>query len=557
MAVDRDPRPQAHSDLTPKMKFNFRSPSSSVVAERMNSDMSMSSEAGGSIRKASEPSMAPIIKRTPSEAANFKPPALPASSIVPPSITKSNPLSVPPVAPKALSSHLPPKPLTQLPSQPQPSSSSTPLAPPPSLPASITSIPIKVPESKIDTTREDSQKIWNHRVATLAKYHHHKTEHRKLDERIRTIESILSSPAYSASSSSVVASKKRRDLDVLKKRFEEEKSKMDAAMNQLVESDSWPVGGGTSSQEEEQRVKKEAEDTRMLVETAKELSERLGKMWELAQASEDGEAKTKRKDKGKGKAKAVDEDAMDVDSNLNAGESSSQRGGSVSEEEARKQHEEMLKKLEELESKVLDLENDLIQHQDYTQEQVVHLLDAESKEYRETKVAAAVSDETAAVLDNVQKMDGEIREIDDTLVDLWTSSKAMDQKIRDLEADTAKANKELMTISHRMSGFEERRERDHQVIEALEAAIQMYKEHHPSPPASPFQPEHILPMIEEPVTNAVRSVMKERGDELRSELEKTLQERDISLYQTVWDRLTVTGRTVQVIMNRLQEPSQS
>ncbi|KAJ8078781.1 hypothetical protein PM082_013064 [Marasmius tenuissimus] len=114
-----------------------------------------------------------------------------------------------------------------------------------------------------------------------------------------------------------------------------------------------------------------------------------------------------------------------------------------------------------------------------------------------------------------------------------------------------------MTILQRMSGLEERRERDHQAIEALEAAIQMYKEHPPSPPASPFQPEHILPMIEEPVTTAVRSVMKERGDELRSELEKTLQERDISLYQTVWDRLMVTGRTVQVIMNRLQEPSPS
>ena len=242
--------------------------------------------------------------------------------------------------------------------------------------------------------------------------------------------------------------KKRSEMDGLRKKLHEEKAKMDAALNQLVESDSWPVGGGASSLEEERRVKKEAEDTKELVETAKELSERLNKMWELAQAREDEEGK--KKNKGKGKAKAEDEDPMDVDSDSNDGPSKKRQGSSEDDSTA-EQYEEMLEKLNQLESTLFDLENEFNQHRDSMHDNIVHLLDSDSKNYRETKEAVAVSDETAAMLDNVSKMDGEIREIDDALVELLTTSREMDQKIKDLQIDSTNVNRELMIVRQFLS----------------------------------------------------------------------------------------------------------
>ncbi|KAL0581734.1 hypothetical protein V5O48_000316 [Marasmius crinis-equi] len=450
------------------------------------------------------------------------------------SLPLQKPLAPPPPPKTAPAALQPPPPPPTPASAPAP----TPLSAPPILPASISAIQIHPPEPKTEPALDNAPQIWNHRVSTIAKLHHHKTEAEKLNDRVHTIENIFSSNRLQRN----IPDKKRRDLESLKQKASEEKRKMVAARDELVKADSWPVGGGPSSDVEAERLRKEAEEMKVLVERAKELSDGLERMYELAKKAEE---KTTGKDKGKGKEKAVenDENAMDVDVDVDSGKQL--------EEQKKAQINEMFQMLDTLEARVMDLENEQASHYNEVRSQLESLVDPASEAYRETVVSAG----TAGTLENVNKMDGEIREVSDTLATLWRNNENTDEQIKKLTEESTQVQDDMRLIIQRFDGFEKQRREDHETIQALEAAIQLYKEHPPSPPASPFQPEAILPMIEEPVTNAVRAEVRQRGNELRSQLEKTLQERDESLYQAVWDTIVTTGRTVQVVASRLQDPS--
>ncbi|KAG7092467.1 hypothetical protein E1B28_008819 [Marasmius oreades] len=508
----------------------FKRPSTSpaTAIERRNSDFSSLSDTNTGVGRSSDASMTSTIRRTSVESSFKVPPA--------PSQHASQP--TPPTQP--------PEKIT-IPFKVTPSASKTPTAPqvsqlPPTLPSLITTGMTKVCEPKAELSREQKQKLWNQRVASLASYHKHKTEYRSLAERIRAVEMIFDSSKIR------LPEKKRRDLEKLKKRFEDEKVMMDKSMSQLVEADSWPVGGGPKSEAEELKLKKEAEEVHILTDRARQLDISLKKMYSLVT------------DEGKEKVDEDEDVQMITDHQEGLSSRPLKRRRKLStigdhtepDRPSMEDLEELENHLGRLDESVLGLEHQHYSKQSEIFDELVNLLDPSNQEYR-----GLLSPEASEMQANVDKMDVEIREVADETAKVLTASHNTDMEITRLNQELVKVQQDFIVMTQRMQEFEKQRENDHREIEALETALQMYKEHPPSPPASPFQPEHVLPMIEEPVTQAVRSAVQERGDALRAELEKTLEDRNEVLYQTVWDKLVITGRTVEVVMSRLQDPNRT
>ncbi|KAF9264672.1 hypothetical protein L218DRAFT_899596 [Marasmius fiardii PR-910] len=523
--------------------------------ERRNVSTSSTSNA---VRMPSEGSTS-IMKR-PSTETTFKPPSAKAPpKVVPPSISKVPPSPfqdsaaaafVPP-SPTAPSAALPPPP-RPAPSVPPPTS--TP-APPPALP-SLSIDTAKPSDSKPETLHGEKQKVWDQRVATLAKYYKHKTEHRKLAERVSAVERIFDSSRMRG-----VPEKKIRDLEKLKRRFDEEKILMDGAMSQLVDSDSWPVGGGPRSEAEELKSKKDAEDMQNLIERAQQLGLNLKKLYGLVT----DEGKEKETDKGKGKEKETVDPDGDVKMTAEQEEGPSsrplkrRRTLSATEDNRVAIDGPTMEELEEFEAKVGYMEDTLSNLENVHNAQksemfdeLTSMLDPSNLGYKDV-----LSPETATMQTTVDTMDSELREVADETARLLNASHDTVREIARLNQESFTLHQDIITLTDQMKEYEKQRLTDHDTIEALTTALQMYNEHPPSPPASPFQREHILPMIEEPVTQAVRVAVQERGNELRAELEKTLETSHELLYQTVWDKLITTGRTVQVVMSRLQDPNQA
>ena len=113
----------------------------------------------------------------------------------------------------------------------------------------------------------------------------------------------------------------------------------------------------------------------------------------------------------------------------------------------------------------------------------------------------------------------------------------------------------ILQLERRFQNYVEEREKDRNAVEALKAALVAHVAHPPSPPRSPRIPtqDYILNFIEEPLLEVVHTNVKPLVDDLRSDVEHMLRNQNTELYETLWEKLSLTLRMVEAISGRIEK----
>ena len=90
-------------------------------------------------------------------------------------------------------------------------------------------------------------------------------------------------------------------------------------------------------------------------------------------------------------------------------------------------------------------------------------------------------------------------------------------------------------------------------IETLKLAVKAYLSRPASPPPTPTipPPAFVLQVLEEPLTQAVRTTVQPLIEELRNDVEKLVKANNSELYSTVWEKLSHPLRVLELIRARV------
>ncbi|KAK7467145.1 hypothetical protein VKT23_004204 [Stygiomarasmius scandens] len=467
----------------------------------------------------------------------------------PPPSTSSSAVSFIPPPPSTFTSTFMP---------PPPSTSSTTiftLPPVPNPPAVLTTRP-KTPVTRAEPSKEEKEQALKRRIELLEKHLTTRTEYTKVDEQIKDIELLTNSSSFPSSSSST-RQKTESKLASLKTKRSELKEKMNSVVNQLVESDCWPVGSwsgsssgpGSMSREENERREKEVLE---LVDLVNKLDKNVKEVHELTKEMlEEREKDEDRRD---------EEDGMDIDNPSGTPRPPKRRRLSSGVEEPLPPSPDQVKELQDalahIEDFLVSVQNNLTAGEEETREILRHYLDQREEEWNnDTTLALASSDISIEQVEKMQKdvdeLGPEVKEVADEVAELIKKVAWNEKKIEELEAEDTKIVEEIQELKERIAKQEELQKSDQREVAALSAALKAYMDTPLSPPASPFDPDSVLPLIEEPVKEIIRDVIKSRLTEHRKALQADLEERDKEMYESVWNKLTITHTMLKSVAKRV------
>ncbi|ESK96984.1 hypothetical protein Moror_6562 [Moniliophthora roreri MCA 2997] len=447
-----------------------------------------------------------------------------------------------------------------------------PALPPPISAAAARNTPSLVPPLGPEPSREERYKLWDTRTKKVAKHSAHKTELKRVEQQINELQALTN--FFTPSTPTDIYKK----LQSLRARRDKEKAAMEAALKDLVESNSWPMGDPAKSSKEIEAERKKEECIRELLRLTESLNLSIAKVDELVRSHGVQEQTT-----GK-------EDRMDVDDKQEGPSSRPLKRRRLSNDAVEPMGSSapalgpsmediltMEKTIHELEDKMQTLENDLaIQSHDFQQE-IHSILDPNSEEYAyldDLPTPVPATDDMEAQVPSpapgdgkivrmrsmqrtIDQMDADIRELGDAAADIINKQSVQDEAIRKVEAENQSFAAELVALQDRLQALESKRETDTQQIRTMEAALSAYKESVlNSPPASPAPTvpsfDHVFPLIEEKVIDAMQEAVRERGAAIRTQLEEKQRTNDAKLFNSIWDPLMTTARLIQVVASRVQ-----
>lgn len=88
----------------------------------------------------------------------------------------------------------------------------------------------------------------------------------------------------------------------------------------------------------------------------------------------------------------------------------------------------------------------------------------------------------------------------------------------------------------KLEALERSRQQDMTEISTLEAAVRLYSSSSQSPTSVTAPEQYLISTLEEPLTQVVRSSIRTNIEELRVQLQGLLQNREMELYNTLWDK---------------------
>ena len=94
------------------------------------------------------------------------------------------------------------------------------------------------------------------------------------------------------------------------------------------------------------------------------------------------------------------------------------------------------------------------------------------------------------------------------------------------------------------------------IIQTFENALNAYISQSPSPPASPLNLpplDYIFQSLEKTIVQSVRSHLVHVVEELRKEVENMVRTQNAELYSTLWNKMTVTLKVLDMIQSRVNQ----
>jgi len=111
-------------------------------------------------------------------------------------------------------------------------------------------------------------------------------------------------------------------------------------------------------------------------------------------------------------------------------------------------------------------------------------------------------------------------------------------------------------VERRLKEYISTREANVHIIQTFEQALNAYIAQPPSPPSTPLNLppfEYILQSLEEPMVQSVRTHVIHVVEELRKDLENMVRTQNAELYSTLWNKITVTLKVLDMIQSRINQ----
>ena len=111
-------------------------------------------------------------------------------------------------------------------------------------------------------------------------------------------------------------------------------------------------------------------------------------------------------------------------------------------------------------------------------------------------------------------------------------------------------------MERRLKEYISTREANVHIIQTFEQALNAYIAQPPSPPSTPLNLppfEYILQSLEEPMVQSVRTHVIHVVEELRKDLENMVRTQNAELYSTLWNKITVTLKVLDMIQSRINQ----
>lgn len=123
-------------------------------------------------------------------------------------------------------------------------------------------------------------------------------------------------------------------------------------------------------------------------------------------------------------------------------------------------------------------------------------------------------------------------------------------------------------MERRLQEYISTRDANVHTIQTFEKALNAYTSRPPSPPATPLNVvvpcfDYIYQSLEEPLAESLRSQLVPAIEDLRKDVENIVRTQNAELYSTLWNKITVTLKALEMIQSRINrgdltiEPGQS
>lgn len=404
----------------------------------------------------------------------------------------------------------------------------------PLLPAPPILLSAKQPTPRVEPTFEEKRKAWAERVQLLSNSLQQRSNLAKIDQEINLIRR-LSLHVQTSNESDRSKESSEAKLAALTSRREAAKADYDSILNRIIAIDNWPVLPSIDTEDREflNKMVKYCED---LQRSAEEINHVLSRSISILPSNDvpmgDGTRPLKRRRVEDGK-----------------------QDGEQAAENVTEIHEELRDRVLALHGTMTTLQND--------QTAIRNDLMMEYKAYADTQFDEATVDMTKRVQLVEDKAKGIEDSINSTGDDVGELAGDIEQLILDndaFKAEIAETNNRIKDTQAKVAELEQRiervtQERSHFVkaVEALKVAHDAYLARPKSPPVSPSLPhtDLIIQSVQDPLIEAVRSAIKPMLISTRENIQALLQERNAEIYETLWRRLSLTLKLVDVLSARL------
>lgn len=343
------------------------------------------------------------------------------------------------------------------------------------------------------------------------------------EERINKVQHILHTapPSYSPAS-------RLEELERLKKEQNVEEAEFKMIFNKIIESDSWPMVPRPEQGIVENRYADMVKLVDTLSKSISELNISVKKMREDQSATEETPTVTSRK-RGRLSDGGLDNFTFNV--------------------------AELQEGVSAVENQLHDLQNSLLNHDNDIQAEVVGLMENRYDELEAARNAGTDPEAQFRQLSTIKlsTMEKQIEEVALEMADVINRSFTEGEDHEQVKRENAALLGEINMLRAQVQTWESREAESVRHIAVITAALDDYKSHPAAPPV-PIAPEHLRPHIESVVLPVIRDTVYTMIDELRANLQQTMNQREMEIYGALYDKLKLAGTVSETVVARMQSP---
>ncbi|KAK2466908.1 hypothetical protein APHAL10511_001166 [Amanita phalloides] len=413
------------------------------------------------------------------------------------------------------------------PRQPRAMPTPIPSTPLPLLPTPPTLISVKPPPPpRTELSFDERRKAWAERIQLLSDSLQQRTSLAKLGQDINLLKSLLSV--------NTVLDPGKRNLETrlltLESQREDAKKNYDAVLNRITAIETWPVAPPIEHESRDilNKMMKYCED---LQHSAEEVNRILSRS---VVPSSDARARDSSRPLKRRRMDGDREEALDNTSEMD---------------------EELRDRVLAMHGTITNIQND--------QTAIRNDLVTEYKDYVETKFEEATMEITKSVEDRMKALESginatgdDVGELAGDIEQLMLDNDAFKTEIADTNQKIKETQTRITQLEEKVQQMSEGRSQSVKAIEALRAAHAAHVSRPAPPLIAPTLPQigYVVESVQDPLMEAARAAIKPMLTSMRENIQALLQERNTEMYQTLWKRLSLTLKLVDVLSARLTPP---